>query len=1268
MSLPLSAKIDQLLSWRDGRGDPPALQNPPGLSALAYRIGRYDSWLEWMTHALMEWDHYPLTTLPSEVESGSTFMSRNAVPASLRRRVRLNLSEEDNWILGLLKAWSTVGDVLTFYQERLINEGYLRTAQQPQSVHELVRLLDYRPEPAVGGSVALAVEVTDVEGLPPRVTVASGTAVASVPPPGAAPQTFELTTELEGYAAWNLLRPSLLDEEVPDVLNGTSTGLSLLGTGLALDPGSGVVISGRCQDEEVALFRLLDQIDAVNADPAHTKISWQPPLGDKYSEVVKPKVSVLRQQAHLFGDRAPSWSEQPLDLRRRFRSPRGGVQHLAPPKPWTSQNEGLPESEIRCLTYDGAGHLFCGTVDDGVWFLAADGDRWEQGEGVPAQLEVHALAVDPTGGVLAGTMRGGIYRSADHGAHWSELTGRTMGRARWTLVQRSQRLDRLPEVPVRALLTVGEGEGWSLLVGTDSGVYLSTDLANSWVPRNGGFPGSDAKTGETSLVITSLVGNGERELYAGTANGVFHSTDLGRRWQPVNRGLPGTDPLTGIGSERIRALAWRRDRRSGDNVLLAGTSQGVYRSQDGGTSWQSAREGMRGPDDKSVPQVDSLVVVDDPITVTTRCVAGAEAGLWESADLGDSWRRIELEVPEITAVAAGPRASLATASPLAGFSVEEWPGFELSHHHIDLDRLGPAPASGSWVVLAPDPGLEDPPPAGVFRVKRTFPTERCDFTLDATVTRIELEGRPELRPYPLRRTRVYFQSQELALLPKLQRASFSKVLSEMESILKSIESDRSLIVTTESSGPDSGEEGDAVEPGETAEGADVASQQVEADVVEELAGQESVVRDGSSGQQGVQTTAGELASELRYILSQDAPGSDGGPSTGVGGLLGRLRLSVSSLDSFSVYGNVATATEGRTLRDEVLGDGDASKVLQRFQLSEPLAYQRGAPKSLASLSVRVNDQLWREVPCLYGEAPDARVYEIERAHDGRATVIFGDGTYGSRLPTGRGNVVATYQTGITDGDIFPNSVRLMSSRPLGLANVGNPLAGTPGSLIEPPDSIRQRAPRSLRVFGRILSVRDYEDFALGFPGISKATAQELDLEGRRIIHLTVATQGRHHRPAAGSRLLDDLLTAIEKIRSGSQVIRIEPFRHAPLEVAAEVRLAPGFVWKKVLPRLRSALAERFSFERSAFGATVSASEAIRVLQRVAGVESIRLETFRSRCSRRAKPTKDQDKEPKIQPRVRSALAYWNSHSKKVLAAQLVWLKSSELRSMPEQDR
>ena len=84
--------------------------------------------------------------------------------------------------------------MLTFYQERIANEGYLRTATERRSVLELARLVGYEPRPGVAASVFLAYTLDDtVSG---EVLIPAGSQAQSVPGPGEIPQLFETSQPL----------------------------------------------------------------------------------------------------------------------------------------------------------------------------------------------------------------------------------------------------------------------------------------------------------------------------------------------------------------------------------------------------------------------------------------------------------------------------------------------------------------------------------------------------------------------------------------------------------------------------------------------------------------------------------------------------------------------------------------------------------------------------------------------------------------------------------------------------------------------------------------------------------------------------------------------------------------------------------------------------------------------------------------------------------------------------------------------------------------
>src|SRR5215203_2159031 len=168
---------------------PVEVYNRPGLTAIAYRVG---------THSLFK-------------ESMLARLSASDLPA-LRG---LNTRDDDDFAVTLLDAWAMVADVLTFYQERIANESYLRTATERASLLELARLIGYEPRPGVAASTHLAFKLEDAPGSPRTATIDAGTKVQSLPGQDELPQTFETVEKIEARVEWNELRPRKTKPQAP---------------------------------------------------------------------------------------------------------------------------------------------------------------------------------------------------------------------------------------------------------------------------------------------------------------------------------------------------------------------------------------------------------------------------------------------------------------------------------------------------------------------------------------------------------------------------------------------------------------------------------------------------------------------------------------------------------------------------------------------------------------------------------------------------------------------------------------------------------------------------------------------------------------------------------------------------------------------------------------------------------------------------------------------------------------------------------------------
>ncbi|HEX6740521.1 MAG TPA: hypothetical protein VF079_01835, partial [Sphingomicrobium sp.] len=226
---------------------PKTVGNPPGRSALDVRIGRHGDFLASM-----------LARLSSHRDED------HSAPLEL-----LRTREPDDLTISLLDGLAAAGDVLTFYNERIANEGYLPTATDNRSVEALAQLVGYRPQPGVAASVFLAFGIDPNTTDPVRID--KGLGVKTVPAQDELPQIFETSEALEARAAWNQLG---LRKTLPQMINPMAAGsLWLAGTDANLAIGDALLIETSAKSVP-APVRVLEVI--TDPDAQLTKVRFEP--------------------------------------------------------------------------------------------------------------------------------------------------------------------------------------------------------------------------------------------------------------------------------------------------------------------------------------------------------------------------------------------------------------------------------------------------------------------------------------------------------------------------------------------------------------------------------------------------------------------------------------------------------------------------------------------------------------------------------------------------------------------------------------------------------------------------------------------------------------------------------------------------------------------------------------------------------------------------------------------------------------------------------
>ena len=119
---------------------PVKISNLPSQSTISYRIGTHSKFKESMLAALGKADY----------------------PALLP----LGTRDDDDFTIAYLDGVATVLDVLTFYQERYVNEHFLATCTERRSVLEMAHLIGYELSPGVAAATHLAFTLQSSPGAP----------------------------------------------------------------------------------------------------------------------------------------------------------------------------------------------------------------------------------------------------------------------------------------------------------------------------------------------------------------------------------------------------------------------------------------------------------------------------------------------------------------------------------------------------------------------------------------------------------------------------------------------------------------------------------------------------------------------------------------------------------------------------------------------------------------------------------------------------------------------------------------------------------------------------------------------------------------------------------------------------------------------------------------------------------------------------------------------------------------------------------------------
>jgi ligand-binding sensor domain-containing protein len=287
---------------------------------------------------------------------------------------------------------------------------------------------------------------------------------------------------------------------------------------------------------------------------------------------------------------------------------------------WTPLFLGASRQDIVAIAADEAGRVYFAAVNEPVFAGERSDNSWTKLEGGPPPGETTALAVDSAGLLLAAS-RSGLFQFDTKGREWTRVTA----------------VDRVFGVRVQKQVTYAFG----------AAIFHSADSGRAWTRLAG--PGPD---------LTALAIDDRLSFYAGTRTGEVFRRHVDGTWQKilsfpnnavgalevdergrlfVGLGGPGFSSEGGglylLPRDQAEATKVFEDNSNGvpellidKGMMLAGTNEGVWRSDDGGSKWTRFNAGL-------IAQRVNDIVIDRSDAV----YAGSYGGVFRSTDSGQTW-------------------------------------------------------------------------------------------------------------------------------------------------------------------------------------------------------------------------------------------------------------------------------------------------------------------------------------------------------------------------------------------------------------------------------------------------------------------------------------------------------------------------------------------------------------------------------------------------------------------------------------------------------
>ncbi len=259
-----------------------------------------------------------------------------------------------------------------------------------------------------------------------------------------------------------------------------------------------------------------------------------------------------------------------------------------------------------------------------------------------------------------------------------------------------------------------------------------------------------------------------------------------------------------------------------------------------------------------------------------------------------------------------------------------------------------------------------------------------------------------------------------------------------------------------------------------------------------------------------------------------------------------------------------------------------------------------------TMDLTINSEHYTLVDTFAYSRPNDKHFRVEVDNLNNLVIIFGDGTFGSTMPSQ--GVISAATCYLTKGAVGNVEAGTITVNLVDGMVTTNPYPATGGSDYENIESMRERIPLQVRTQGVAVTKRDYEDLALLVPGVGKAKVEQL--YGRKVaLYIYPSNSNVLGDLQASEALKQRVWNKLNPYLPLGIILKVYSLGTSDIVLDIDITGKPNYKATDILTHVRTALYTTYNAQASNIGGTIRISDLYALIDGLPSIDYLRINKF-----------------------------------------------------------